>query len=116
MAEDNEDQQPEQPDVYVASSVISSEPETGAIVSVAKIKARDLTDDHVGKFIAGYDPAVGANVPAKILKVRHVNEGKAPGVSVRVRVSALPDGTPNQEEPWHVPFDHEFELMEMIAY
>lgn len=79
MAEDNEDQQPEQPDVYVASSVISSGPETGAIVSVAKIKARDLTDDHVGKFIAGYDPAVGANVPAKILKVRHVNEGKAPG-------------------------------------
>lgn len=113
MADEKEDQQP---DVYVASAIIGSGPETGAIVSVGKIKARDLTADHVGRFVAGYDPAIGANVPAKILKVRHVNEGKAPGVSVRVRISAVPGGAPDHEEPWHVPFDHEFELVDMITY
>jgi hypothetical protein len=109
MPEENE------PDVY-AADVVRDGPETGAIVSVAKIKARDLTAEHVGKFVGGYDPNIGANVPAKILRVRRVNEGKAPGVSVLLRMSALPDGTPARDVPAHVPFDHEFELVEMIAY
>lgn len=85
-------------------------------MSIGKIRARDLTDEHVGKFVGGLDPKIGANVGAKILKVKHFNEGKAPGVSVTVRMSALPDGTPSKVLPWHVPFDHEFELVEMITY
>ena len=96
MAEANEND----PEVYVAAGVISSGSETGAIVSVGKIKARDLTAEHVGKFVAGFDPKVGANVPAKILSVKHVNEGNAPGVLVLARMSALPDGTPEREEHW----------------
>jgi hypothetical protein len=120
MTNDSEDQQPDEnendPEVYVAAGVISSGPETGAIVAVGKIKARDLTDEHVGQFVAGYDPKVGANVPAKILRVQHVNEGKAPGVLILARMSALPDGTPSREERWRVPFDHEFDLVDMLAY
>lgn len=104
------------PEVYVAAGIISDGPETGAIVSVGKIKARDLTDEHVGRFVGGLDPKLGANVHAKILKVKHFNEGKAPGVSVWLRMSALPDGTPARDERFHVPFDHEFELVDMITY
>jgi len=103
-------------EVYVAAGVISDGPETGAIVSNTRIKARDLTDEHVGKFVAGFDPKVGANVPAKILKVKHFNEGKAPGVSVWLRMSALPDGTSARDERAHVPFDVEFELHEQLTY
>src|SRR5689334_10433256 len=108
--EDNEDEQTpvedddDDTEVYVAAGVISSGPETGAIVSNERIEARDLTDEHVGKFVAGYDPKTGANVPWKILRVQHVHEGKAPGVLILARMSALPDGTPEREERWRVPF------------
>lgn len=112
MSEENDND----PDVYVAAGVISSGPETGAVVSVNRIKARDLTTEHVGKFIAGFDPSIGANVPAKILRVKHFNYGKVPGVSVWLRMSALPNGTPSRDERFHVPFDHEFDLTDMLTY
>ena len=85
-------------------------------MSVAKIKARDLTAEHVGKFVFAYNTRVGAKVPAKILKVRDVNEGNAPGVSVLLRMPTHPDGTPAHNVPMHVPFEHEFELVEIIGY
>ena len=109
MAEDSEDQQP-------AAGVVRDSQETGAIMSVAKIKARDLTPEHVGNFVFGYNPEAGAKVPAKILRVRHVNEGDAPGVSVLLRMPTHPDGTPAHNVPMHVPFDHEFELVEIVGY
>ena len=79
-------------------------------MSVAKIKARDLTAEHVGNFVFGHNQVTGAKVPAKILGVRHVNEGDAPGVSVLLRMPTHPDGTPAHNVSLHVPFDHEFEL------
>jgi len=116
MAEHEQTPEDQQPEVYVAAGVISSGPETGAIVANTRIKARDLTADHVGKLVAGFDPSVGVNMPFKILRVQHVNEGKAPGVLILARIPALPDGTPEREERWRVPFDHEFELHEQLTY
>jgi hypothetical protein len=106
-----------EPDVYAAEVVDPDH--RGAIVSITKIKARALTDEHVGQFFAFYNPGVGdagANVPAKILKVKHFNGGKAPGVSVWFRVSALPDGTPAKDDRMHVPFETELELVSMIPF
>jgi hypothetical protein len=110
MSEDDD-----QPDVFV-TDVVGHGPETGAVVSNKRIKARDLTEEHVGQFVGCYDPDVGANYGAKILKVRHFNEGKVPGVSVWIRHSALPDGRPARDERTHVPFDYEFELIDMMAW
>ncbi|CAM5680872.1 hypothetical protein MAUB1S_01455 [Mycolicibacterium aubagnense] len=107
----------EQPDLYAAEVV--DEDHSGAIVSINRIKARDLNDTHAGKFLGTYNPdigAVGANVPAKILKVRHFNDGKAPGVSVWYRMSQLPDGTPAKDDRMHLPFDTELELVDMIPF
>jgi hypothetical protein len=87
----NEQDQPEQ-EVYVAAGVVGDGPETGAVVSNTRIRARDLTADHVGKFVGGVDAALGVNYTAKILKIKHFPEGKAPGVSIWLRHSAMPDG------------------------
>jgi hypothetical protein len=106
MAEDSPEQQPDVP----------RDAETGTILSVAKIKARDLTAEHVGKFVVNLGPDGGAKAPARILKVQQVTEGDAPGVSVLLRVSALRDGTPAHNVSAHVPFDHEFELIQIIGY
>lgn len=106
-----------EPDVYAADVV--DEDHSGAIVSIDRIKARDLSDEHVGKFFGTYNPAIGAagaNVPAKILKVKHFDQGKAPGVSVWFRMSALPDGTPAKDDRMHLPFDTELELVDMIPF
>lgn len=106
MAEDSREQQPD------ARRGL----ETGTILSVAKIKARDLTAEHVGKFVVNFGPDSGAKGPARILKVQQVTEGDAPGVSVLLRVSAQRDGTRAHNVPAHVPFDHEFELIQIIGY
>jgi hypothetical protein len=109
VAEDFEDRGPGADDVR-------SGLETGAIVSIRKIKARDLTAKHVGNFVTDYDPHAGANVPAKIMNVRHVTEGEAPGASVLLRLPALRDGTPAHNVSLHVPFDHEFQFVEIIGH
>jgi hypothetical protein len=116
MTEENntEKQDSETPEVYVAAGVVSDGPETGAIVSNTKIKARDLTAAHVGKFLGFYDK--GVNFPVKIRRVQHFEGGKAPGVSVWMQVPKLPDGTPARVERMHVQFDHELELNDMMTY
>ena len=106
MADDSQEQQPD----------VRRGLETGTILSVAKVKARDLTAEHVGKFVVNFGPDGAAKGPAKILKVQHVTEGESPGVSVLLRVSAQRDGTRAHNVPAHVPFDHEFELIRIIGY
>lgn len=98
------------------TDVVPNGPETGAVVSNTRVKARELTEDHVGQYLGGFDETLGVNYASKILKVKHCHEGKAPGVSVWFRHSALPDGRPARDERAHVPFDHEFELIEMMAW
>ena len=87
----NEEEQSKD-EIYIAAGIVGDGPETGAVVSNTRIHARDLTQDHVGKFLGGQDEALGVNYTSKILKIKHFNEWKAPGVSIWLRHSALPDG------------------------
>ncbi|OBA71513.1 hypothetical protein A5641_02115 [Mycobacterium sp. 1554424.7] len=103
-------------EIYVAAGIVGDGPETGAVVSNTRIRAKDLTQDHVGKFLGGRDEKLGVNYPAKILKIKQFHEGKAPGVSIWIRHSALPNGRPARDERAHVPFDHELELIDMISW
>ncbi|MFW3117430.1 hypothetical protein MMAG44476_06941 [Mycolicibacterium mageritense DSM 44476 = CIP 104973] len=96
------------------ADVLSAGPETKAAVRVVRLKARDLNDTHIGQWIGGNEN--GYNFGMKILKVQHVNEGTAPGVSVWYRKSELPDGTPAMDSRMHVPFDTDLELIEMMAW
>jgi hypothetical protein len=109
MAEDSDDRRP-------GADGVSKGLDTGTIVARRKIAARDLTAEHVDRFVTDFDPRVGVKVPAKILKVRHVTEGEEPGVSVLLRLPALRDGTLARNVLLHVPFDHEFQLVEIVGY
>jgi hypothetical protein len=111
------DDEPEpESELFVTDVVPNGGPETKAVVSNTRIKARDLTDEHVGRFLGGRDDRQGINFPVEITKVKHFNYGERPGVSVWMRTPALPDGTPARDERAHVPFDHEFELIELMAW
>lgn len=76
------------------------------------IKAGDLTQDHVGKFISCEDPASGFVYAAEILRITRREDGRAPGVSIRLRHPALPSGLRSRDGEAHVPFDQEFELVD----
>lgn len=69
MTEENEPT----PDVY-AAEVVGDGPETGAIVSITTVKARDLTDEHVGKFIGFHTEDF--NYSAKIRRVKQLRSGQ----------------------------------------
>ena len=104
-----------QPDVYV-TDVVRDGPETHAVVSNTRIKASELTQEHVGKFVACHDEDSGANYGAKILRIARRDEGKAPGVSIWLRHPALSSGRPSRDGRAHVRFDQEFELIEMMPW
>ncbi|MCP3811199.1 hypothetical protein NLX62_02425 [Mycobacteriaceae bacterium Msp059] len=105
---------PEEEAEMAIVDVVTGGPETQAAVRVVRIKARDLNDTHVGQWIGAHEN--GYNYGLKILKVKHVNEGTAPGVTVWYRKSQLPDGTPPADSNMHVPFDTDFELVDMMAW
>jgi len=77
-----------------------------------RIKAGDLTQDHVGKFISCEDPESGFVYAAKILRITRREEGKAPGVSIWLRHPALPSGLRSRDGQAHVRFDQEFDLVD----
>jgi hypothetical protein len=112
----SENAEPELPPEMWVTDIVGDGRETGAVVSHTRIKARDLTEEYVGKFLGCYDPDIAANCSARILEIKHFDDGNAPGVSVWFRHSALPDGRPARDERTHVPFDYEFELVEMMAW
>ena len=107
MSDDAEPQQ----EIFVTDG-----PETKAVVSNTRIKASDLTQEHVGKFVGCHDADSGVNYGAKILRIARRDEGKAPGVSIWLRHPALSSGRPARDGRAHVQFDQEFELIEMMAW
>ena len=106
--------EPEQQTEMAIVDVVPGGSETQAAVRVERIKARDLDQSHVGQWIGAHAPDY--NYGLKILAVRHVNQGNAPGVTVRYRPSQLPDGRPSIEATMHVPFDADIELVDMMAW
>jgi hypothetical protein len=86
--------------------------EPGA-VPITSIKAGDLTEKHVGKFVGCHDPASGFNYGAKILKVIR-NEGhRNPCMLVRIQHPPIPGGKPAHQERMRLRFEQEVQLVEL---
>ncbi|WP_102143920.1 hypothetical protein [Mycobacterium hubeiense] len=86
--------------------------EPGA-VPVTAIKAGDLTEEHVGKFVGCHDPGAGFNYGAKIITVIRVEEGNKPGMLVRIQHPPIPGGKPAHQERMRLPFDYEVQMVEL---
>jgi hypothetical protein len=102
------------PGMWVAD-VIGDGPETKAVVSLTRIAARDLNEQHIGKYLGCCDPSIG-NYPSKILKVVQFPNGRIPLISVWFRHPDLPNGTPARNDRTDVPFDFEFDLVELMTW
>jgi hypothetical protein len=76
------------------------------------IKAGDLTQDHVGKFVSCHDPDSGFVYAAKIVRIVRREEGTSPGVSIWLAHPSLPSGRLARGGLAHVRFDQEFELVD----
>lgn len=100
------------PEVRVTKIVGSAE--TEAITSTEYIKAGDLNEDHVGRFMGCNDKERGVNYLAKTLKIQRFETGKAPGMSVWIRHSQVMDRLA-YEDRFHVPFDSEIEIVTQVA-
>lgn len=79
---------------------------------ITTIKARDLTDEHIGKHLGCNDPVSGFNYGAKILKVIRIEDGTKPGMLVRIQHPPIP-GKPAHQERMRLKFDHELQLVEL---
>ena len=88
---------------------------TTSAVSRTQIKAGELTQEHVGRFVECHDPASGFNYGAEILRIARREEGRAPGVSVWLRHPTLPSGRLSRDGQAHVRFDDDFQLIEMTT-
>ncbi|WP_142276715.1 hypothetical protein [Mycobacterium persicum] len=86
--------------------------EPGA-VPITTIKAGDLTEEHVGKFVGCHDPGSGFNYGAKILKVIRNEEHRNPGMLVRIQHPPIPGGKPAHQERMRLRFDQEIQLVEL---
>jgi hypothetical protein len=86
--------------------------EPGA-VPITTIKAGDLTEEHVGKFVGCHDPVSGFNYGAKILKVIRNEEHRNPGMLVRIQHPPIPGGKPAHQERMRLRFDQEVQLVEL---
>jgi hypothetical protein len=86
--------------------------EPGA-VPITTIKAGELTEEHVGKFVGCHDPVSGFNYGAKILKVIRNEEHHNPGMLVRIQHPPIPGGKPAHQERMRLRFDHEVQLVEL---
>jgi hypothetical protein len=86
--------------------------EPGA-VPITTIKAGDLKENHVGKFVGCHAPEAGFNYGAKIMKVIRVEEGSKPGMLVRIQHPPIPGGNPAHQERMRLRFDQEIQLVEI---
>jgi hypothetical protein len=86
--------------------------EPGA-VPITTIKARDLAEEHVGKFVGCHDPTSGFNYGAKILKVIRNEEHRNPGMLVRIQHPPIPGGKPARQERMRLRFEQEVQLVEL---
>ena len=77
-----------------------------------RIKAGDLTQEHVGKFVSCHDPDSGYVYPAEILRIVRREDGDSPGVSIWLEHPTLPSGRRTRGGLAHVRFDQEFELVD----
>lgn len=94
--------------------------ETSGLSSLERITAGQLTDAHVGRLMGCHDEERGVNYQARILKFQRYETGNAPGVSLWLRHSLIPDrpsipGRDAYEDRIHVPFESEIEIVDLVA-
>jgi hypothetical protein len=82
-------------------------------VPITTIKAGDLTEDHVGKFLRCQDSALGLNYGAKMLKVIRVEEGSRPSMLVRIQHPPMPGGKLAHQERIRLSFEQEIQLVKL---
>lgn len=99
------------------TDVVRDGPETQALISLNRIRADQLTTEHIGKFIGCNDPNTRANYGARIESVMRDDAHRNPGMLVRVRHPSTPGlafaGRPDR---MRLRFNQEIELFEMIAW
>lgn len=86
--------------------------EAGA-VPITTIRAGDLTENHVGKFLGCNDPQTGFNYGAKIVSVTRVDNGPKPGIVLRLAHPPMPSGKPAHGTQSLLRFDQEVQLVEI---
>jgi hypothetical protein len=79
-----------------------------------RIKAGDLTQEHVGQFVSCHDPESGYVYAARIARIMRREAGNSPGVSIWLEHPSLPSGRRARGGLAHVRFDQEFELVDTI--
>ena len=84
---------------------------SSALISANRIRAGDLTREHVGRLVVGRDPVNGANYTVTIVDI--VREDSV--VLVRVRHPVIPGRPPVDDERISFRLDQDVELFEMIA-
>ncbi|MGD3153711.1 hypothetical protein [Tsukamurella tyrosinosolvens] len=94
--------------------VVDDDQVNEGLVRRMRVQARQLTQDDVGKYIGCHDHKLGVNYQAKILDIRHFEDGNAPGTSLVCWHPPIRDRE-GRKERMHVPFETEFELIELIA-
>lgn len=85
--------------------------EPGA-VPITAIRAGDLTEQHVGKFVGFHDPGSGLNYGAKILEIVRV-EGSRPGILLRIGHPPIPGGQQAHQERLRLGFEQDIQLVEL---
>lgn len=99
------------------SDVVRDGPETQALISMNRIKAEQLTAEHIGKFIGCNDPNTKANYGARIESVARDDAHQNPGMLVKIRHPAAPGlASAGRVDRMRLPFNHEIELFEMMAW
>jgi hypothetical protein len=99
------------------SDVVRDGPETQALISMNRIKAEQLTTEHVGMFIGCNDPNTKANYGARIESVARDDANRNPGIIVKIQHPTKPElAFSGRVDRMRLPFDHEVELFEMMAW
>lgn len=103
-------------EMYIGD-VVRDGPETQALISIKRIRADELTEEHVGKLIGCNDSNTGANYGAKLIEVRRDDEHRNPGILVAVQHPARPGlARAGRVDRMRLQFGQEIELFEMMAW
>jgi hypothetical protein len=111
----SDDAKPES-EMYIGD-VVRDGPETQALISIKRIKAEELTEEHIGKFIGCNDPNTGANYGARIENVIRDDAHRNPGMLVMIQHPAKPGlAFAGRVDRMRLRLDQEIELFEMMAW
>lgn len=95
------------------TEIVNSPGVNEGLVSRRTMTARELSTDHIGRFVGCNRD--GVNYQAKILDLVIYEGGKAPGVSMVLQHPVLPSQDAWQQRT-HIPFETQIELIELVSF